>query len=124
MPQTNYLIPQELTMTIPNEHLMLTNKVEPKMVFLAPNEEKFFLNFPSNWEKTLDDALGKIYNNGSSRYNFSIITYDGNSILSYNLSMLGMEFKTYLAGLLKMAKTIALYVYNGLQVTNYIICKP
>ena len=38
--------------------------------------------------------------------------------------MLGMEFKTYLAGLLKMAKTIALYVFNGTQVSNYIICRP
>ena len=124
MPKTNYLIPQELIVTVPNENLMITNKVEPQIVFLEPNEESFFINFPSIWEKPLDDALGKIYNNCSSRYSFSILTYDGNGILSYNLSMLGIEFKSYLAGLLKMAKTIALYVFNGVQVSNYIICRP
>ena len=121
---SNYLIPQELTSIRPNGLLMQSTPIDPKMIYLEPNEEKFFVNFPSAWKQTLDDALGNIYESGDSRFIFSIAIYDGNNIQSYRLTMFGIEFKTYLAGLLKMAKTVALYVFNGLQVSRFIICRP
>ena len=118
----NYLIPEELAKGSHN-HSIFSQSYPPKMIFLEQNDEKFFLNFPKKWEEPLRNNLGNIYEDGNTTYSFSVSTYDGQKISSYSLNMVGIEFKNYLAGLLKFAKTISLSITNGINESNYIICK-
>ncbi len=119
----NYLIPEELSKISTNMKFLHTSSNDPKVIFLAPSSEKFFLNFPKAWETPLKDNLSSIYEDGANRYSFTISTYDGEKISSYSLNMLGLEFKDYLAGILKFSKTISLSVACGTKAANYIICK-
>lgn len=119
----NYLIPEELSKVSKTNSIKLQPYSEPKIIFLKPNDENFFLDFPKVWEETLKNNFAKIYEDGATKYDFSVSTYDGKKISSYSINMLGIEFKTYLAGLLKFAKTISISIVNGLYEANYIICK-
>lgn len=118
----NYLIPEELSKSSFN-YSIISKHSSPKIIFLEQNDEKFFLNFPKKWEEPLKNNLGNIYDDGNTTYSFLVSTYDGKKISSYSLNMLGIEFKIYLAGLLKFSKTISLSITNGINEFNYIICK-
>lgn len=119
----NYLIPEELSKVSSRIPFSTSSDKEPKIIFLKKTEEKFFLNIPKIWEEPLKNNLGKIYEDGSKKYNFNISAYDGENIFSFSLNMLGIQFKDYLLGLLKFAKTISISVNNGLSELNYIICQ-
>lgn len=120
----NYQIPEAISKIAKNtvyQHNCLMP--ESKLIFLEPTDEKFFLNFPKAWEKTLQSNFAKVYEDGKNMYFFSISTYDGEKISSYSLKMLGLEFKDYLTGILRFSKTISLSITSGINSTNYLICR-
>lgn len=121
---TNYLIPYNLLSLSPNLILPLNSTVEEKTIFLEKLPEKYFFDFPISWVKPIEEALGNIGNDVFTKYTFSVMSFDGTNISSQKCDMFGYEFKTYLFGLLKFAKTLVLYIINGIRVQKLIICLP
>lgn len=123
MTNINYQIPQEIVKAVPLKFATSGFPMETKTIFLSPYQESNFLDFPSDWHDTLNASFDKIFNSFNTKYNISIMSYDGKEISSHSQQMVGYNFRSYLAGLLRAAKTIALFILDGVNITKYIICQ-